>query len=96
MKYVNGRPDRIMRLAISMMLFATCGEDEDILEKAKVETVADNIYHITYKPDNQFDGLDLVVSVRREANENNCQSLFHYHVIESVHGDTGHFTLAIN
>ena len=75
--------------AINKMLWETCGEDRDLLENASVTEISPNTYHISYKPDDPYDGVDFKVSI---AIENN---ICHYSVFDSVYGDDGEFTIEL-
>lgn len=90
------RIDRIDRLAIDLMLFSTCGEDPEILEYAKITEISPNTYHITYKEDNQFEGIDLKVKIAWKTDLIGSSSYFEYTVFDSVYADDGEFTLRID
>ena len=75
------------REAINQMLFETCGEDQELVENAKIVELAENNFHVTYKETDQFDGLDfkfIITPVR---------DTYHFNIYESVYGDIGEFDL---
>ena len=87
---------RMNALALYRMLYETCGEDPEMLNKAKIMPVGEeDTYHITYKADDPFDGIDLKVhiSFSREEREVNgftrYRDIAHYDIYESVYGDDG-------
>jgi hypothetical protein len=95
MKYITENITEIEKLAVSMMLFATCGEDENTMANAEVSKTSPNTFHIEYDVANPFNGISLTVEIRRESYANGQSSVFHYNVISSAYGDTGEFTLTI-
>lgn len=80
------KPSNVLE-AISRMLYETCGEDLELTENAKIEILAENDFHVTYKEHDQFDGLDFKFTVSP------IRDTYHFNVYESVYGDTGEFDL---
>lgn len=76
-----------IREAINQMLFETCGEDPELVENAQIVELAENDFHVTYKEDDPFDGLDFKFTVSP------VNDTFHFNVYESVYADTGEFDL---
>lgn len=95
MKFINGEPNEVKKLALSMMLFSTCGEDEELMENAEIEEIAPDTYHVEYMIADPFKGVGLTVHINREMYAHGQCSVFHYNVLSSAYGDTGEFTLEI-
>lgn len=84
----------INKLAISMLLFSCCGEDEDVLANAVVTAEAENCYHVVYNS-HDIDAIDFRVKIERMKNSINTTKGFRYTITDSVYGDNGEFTLDI-
>lgn len=96
MKYITKEPSEIMKVALVTMLFSTCGEDEDVLRNSYIETIGPDIFHITYKPDNQFEGMDFCVAVDAVRDTFEALAGFHYHIFRSKFADDGKFSIHID
>jgi len=94
MKYLN-EVSEVHKVALSMLLFSTCGEDEETLKETTVEQIADGIFHITYALDNPFEAMDFFVVIDRVRDSTGVTSHFHCTVFRSVYGDNGEFDIAI-
>lgn len=81
--------------AIYKMIYETCGEDRDTFENAEITKIDENTYHITYKPNNPYDGVDFRVKIELIENPDNIQHrvFCHYEVFHSVYGDDGEFDI---
>lgn len=87
---------RLTALALYRMLFETCGEDPDVLNEAKITPIyvsdewdSECVYHITYKEDDPFEGINFKVKMKILPRQTKppykvvCQ----YFVYDSVYGD---------
>ena len=85
------------RLGLAVMIYSTCGEDEDTLENTKVTELAEGYYHVQYKENDPYDGMDFKVRVTLMPSSisENGHVTFKYTTSESVYGDDGEFTLSI-
>lgn len=75
------------QLALANMIWATCGEDEEILREAEVNEIEPHLFTIQYKIADPFNGVCLTVRIDIE------HVHFHYNVISSGYGDTGEFDI---
>lgn len=83
MKYTNK--------VLEKLLFETCGEDNELVENALVEEVGPSKYHITYKKENPYEGLDFVAQITEIPYDDKL--IHHINITESVYGDNGDFIL---
>lgn len=94
---------RLTALALYRMLFETCGEDPELLNKAKIIPIGEkeNNYHITYKEDDPFDGIDLKVEISFIREEREVEGFLRYRdiavytITDSVYGDDGTFEIVL-
>jgi len=81
------------RYALERMLFETCGEDQDIVENAKVIMIAPHEYWIQYS-NTEFDPYNEIdLKVKITTLPFNEKKLYHFHIYDSVYGDDGDFFL---
>ena len=92
MKYVN-EISEINKVALSLLLYSTCGEDEQTLAETEVKQIGPDIFHITYALDNQYEAMDFQVAI--DVVKTGTISHFHYTVFRSQFADNGEFDLAI-
>ena len=99
---------RLTALALYRMLYETCGEDPEMLNKAKVMPIFDSevwdsdcVYHITYKEKDPFDGIDLKVRISFIREEREVEGITRYRdiavytITDSVYGDDGTFEIVL-
>ena len=88
---------KIQELAINIMLYSTCGEDEDTLANSKIEQIAENDFHITYNnnPYDPYSAMDFKIHVEIKEDGPCSHNLFAYNVYDSVYGDDGEFTIEL-
>lgn len=88
---------------LNKMLYETCGEDPDVIENAKIVELAENDFHITYKEDDPFDGVDFKVHIEVTREIRECERIPYpdyrdvvtFTVSESVYGDDGAFEIVL-
>ena len=96
MKFINKEPSAIMQLALSAMLFSTCGEDEDTMKGTCIEEIGPDIFHITYALDNPYDAMDFQIAIDVVKDTLGAFARFHYHVFRSKYGDDGEFNISFD
>ena len=79
------------RYALERMLFETCGEDQELVENARVVEIDTDTYWITYKELNPYDGVNFKVKITRLPY--NSENIYHFHVYDSIYADDGDFFL---
>ena len=86
------------RIAVNEMLYKTCGEDLELLMYANVEEVSPNKFHITYREDDPYEGIDLMLEIDQVYVDNykDPSVSVHYIVTESKYEENGDFTLEFN
>ena len=94
MKYLT-KVSEINKVALSMLIFSTCGEDEKTLADTEIKEIGPNIFHVQYALDDPYDAIDFQVSVDQRKDTLGCTSYFHYNVFRSVFGDNGEFDIAL-
>lgn len=91
--------NRTMQLAIYRMLYETCGEDQDLLNNAKITPIdnSDCKFHIQYKENDPMDGLDLKVMIKfyRDLVDDRYRDIAIYTIVDSVYADDGSFELVL-
>lgn len=85
----------INKVAIGLLLFSTCGEDEETLANACVKQIDSNIFHITYALNDPFDAMDFQVAIVQMRDNLGTTTGFKYTIFKSVYGDDGEFTISI-
>lgn len=92
MKFVN-EVSETMKVALSAMIYNTCGEDEQTLEGAQIKKIGPDIFHVTYALDNQFDAMDFQVAIDVVKDTMGKTDHFHYTIFRSVYGDNDEFNI---
>lgn len=88
---------KFMNYTLNKMLFETCGEVPDVIENAKITEIAPNHFHITYKPSDPWNGIDLKVLIEIIEDDPYRQHRYiaHYSISDSVYGEDGDFTIEL-
>lgn len=94
MKY-NSKVSEVNKVALAMMIFSTCGEDEKTLAETEITEIGPNIFHIQYALDDPFDAMDFQVAIDQKKDTLGTTDHFHYTVFRSVYGDDGEFDIAM-
>lgn len=94
MQYKNEVPEK-MKLALAVMLYSTCGEDEETLAGTEITMIGPNIFHITYALDNPYEAMNfqVAIDVWKDSLGNECK--FHYTIFRSMFGDDGDFFIEV-
>ncbi len=96
MKYVTENIPEIDKVALTIMLFSTCGEDEDTMANTEIEQIGPSIYHVTYSLDDPLNAMDFQVAIEPNKSELGATLGFHYTVFRSMYADDGEFSIKIN
>lgn len=95
MKYITENIPEIDKVALTIMLFSTCGEDEDTMANTEIEQIGPSIYHVTYSLDDPLNAVNFQVAIEQIKDTLGTTVHFHYTVFRSLFGDDGDFTLSI-
>ena len=91
----NSKVSEVNKVALSMMLFSTGGEDEKTLADTEITEIGPNIFHIQYALDDPYDAMDFQVAIDQRKDTLGTTDHFHYTVFRSVYGDNGEFDIEI-
>jgi hypothetical protein len=81
--------------ALYKMIYECCGEDQDVLENAKITEIGPNAYHVEHKITNQFEGVALDVAINITEDPMSHTRTAHYAITNSVYGDDGEFDIEL-
>lgn len=90
-----------MRYALTKMLYETCGEDPDLINNVKItefeQTEENRRFHVQYKENDPYEGLDFKVQITFEENPNVIKHRYTatYVICESVWGDPAVFDIEL-
>jgi hypothetical protein len=91
----NSKVSEVNKVALSMLIFNTCGEDEKTLADAEITEIGANIFHVQYALDDPYDAIDFQVAIDQKKDTLGATDHFHYTVFRSVYGDNGEFDIAL-
>lgn len=85
----------VNKVALSMLIFSTCGEDEKTLADTEITEIGPNIFHIQYALNDPFNAMDFQVAIDQIKDTLGTTDHFHYTVFRSVYGDNGEFNITL-
>lgn len=82
---------------IYKMIWETCGEDQETFENAVVTEIAPNVFHITYKTYDPYEGMDFKVRITIDDRQTVApyKVVCQYDVFDSKYGDDGTFEIEL-
>lgn len=91
----NSKVSEVNKVALSMLIFSTCGEDEKTLADTEITEIGPNIFHVQYALNEPLNAMDFQVAIDQKKDTLGKTDHFHYTIFRSVYGDNGEFDIAL-
>lgn len=89
----DSKVSEVNKVALSILIFKTCGEDEETLAGTEITTIGPDIFRVQYALNDPFDAIDFQVAIEQKKDSLGTTDHFHYVVFRSVYGDDGEFNI---